>query len=375
MAQIKGSLEERLRRSIATSPYTLVLNWGPWGGGKTHAAKFFSQDHVLEEISGELGRATPKSVVVNVPRGSKNVVRELYRNVIGFVGIENISSDLHKVRQEIGNDAFRTIARKYTSDSGLSQALFRLSGGGGQGTPDLFLDDGSGPGNTLRRYFNGETTRSDIKDLGLPRNIDSANDYIKILSSVINIVTYEEGENLPVYSEFIIWIDEMEEIKSLPGKQQTVLSGTIRDLTDYIPKNISILLNFSSAPGGEYEDLGAFLGGAVWDRVREENEFRSLNREAFETYVIDLLNNPKFETDNSEYEGIEPFTRQALDLLFDKLQPAVYPRRINEMMSLVLEEFVMEASTGGDYIIDEEFVDSISDLLAPIAQRGKYQSI
>lgn len=373
MEEIHDKIRGRIRHSVDTSPYTLVLNWGPWGGGKTHAANYFSQDRVLSQISEESGASVPLSVVINVPRGSNSIVKDIYNNIVGFIGVENISNDLRHVRGEIGDDSFKKLVGNFMSDSDLRDAILKLSKYKTSG--DLF-DNTGGISNTLRRYFNGETTKTDLEDLKIGRNITNSNDYIRILTSIINIVTYENDGDLPLYSEFIIWIDEMEEIKSLPGKQQNVLSGMIRDLTDYIPKDISIFLNFSSAPGGGYEDLGAFLGGAVWDRVREENEFTSLNRESFRQFIQDILNSENYRPEDSSFEGIEPLTGEAADSLFELLRPSVSPRRINEIMSLVFEQFKNNTEENDEpYLIDDEFIDSIEEDLVPIAERGRYQAM
>ena len=57
---IKEKIARRIKRSIQIPNTTLVLNWGEYGSGKTHAARYFSKKSVLQELSGDRDR---KSVV------------------------------------------------------------------------------------------------------------------------------------------------------------------------------------------------------------------------------------------------------------------------------------------------------------------------
>jgi Cdc6-like AAA superfamily ATPase len=97
MSEQKGKLENRLRSALLTSPSSLVLNYGTWGGGKTHAARYFSQETVLKALSNEVGIVPPLSIIVNIPRGAKSVIRALYLNILDAIGLWQVSQSLSRV--------------------------------------------------------------------------------------------------------------------------------------------------------------------------------------------------------------------------------------------------------------------------------------
>jgi len=48
---IKDKFIKRIKRSIRIPNSSLVLNWGEYGSGKTHAARFFSKTDELTQVS------------------------------------------------------------------------------------------------------------------------------------------------------------------------------------------------------------------------------------------------------------------------------------------------------------------------------------
>jgi len=359
MTEQRKRIDERISHSIATSPYSLVLNWGPWGGGKTHAARFFNQDQVLTAISKRMKVPKPLSLVVNIPRGAKNVVNELYISIIGSIGLQRIRDDIAKVSANLG-DSFADIVRRYSEDEELAAALLLLTGTHGQ----IPL--------ALKRYFLLSAGTTELRELGLGRNIQTSNDVIKILTSIFNILLESNGGE-PVYSEVIIWFDEMEEIISLPGKEQIVLVGLIRDLTDYVPRNLTMFLNFTARSGGKYEDIGAYLSPAVWDRVRDQVFFDYFTQEQIREYILEMLNNLNCRLPDTSKLSTRyvPFDESAVDYLSEALMAKATPRTINEACSIVIER----ALTSGildqaGSVIDTEFLKGLDEEIQSITARG-----
>ena len=48
---VKEELEKRIKRSIAIPNSSLILNWGEYGSGKTHAIRYFAKNDVLSSLS------------------------------------------------------------------------------------------------------------------------------------------------------------------------------------------------------------------------------------------------------------------------------------------------------------------------------------
>lgn len=375
MARQKEQIEDRLRNSLRTSPYALVLNWGPWGGGKTHAARYFSQRNILEDLSREVGVPLPLSLIVNIPRATKNVIRAIYLNILGNIGLQQISQSLSQVADKLGG-RFYPVTRTLIGDEEFTLAIALLAGRKAVSRQMRML-----PGTeeqiplALKRYFLLSATSSEIRELELGRNIETGSDMIAVLTTIFNLLLYSGDGVQPQYSELIIWFDEMEEILSLPGKEQTNLTGLIRDLTGYVPANLAIFINFSPRPGGQLEDLGAYLGPAVWSRVREQIFFGDLTQEDTAQYICDLLNAPKFRPEQLKTEcpdSIFPFDDAGLQVLFQELASNAVPRYINDACSLVIERAlvagVLDQPSGR---IGIDFIRDMAPEIKSVASKGQ----
>lgn len=369
----KKHIEDRIVSSLKTSPYTLVLNWGPWGSGKTHAARYFSQEAELRRLGEQAGVGPPLSLVLDLPRGERDIIREIYLVIMGRLGLRQIRRDLSRVVEKIGEDRFRDLARAFVRDEEFSEALAQLAGIIPQ-DGQLSLG-GSGPSPALRRYFLLSAGTPDLRDLGLARKLDSNNDMIEMLTAVFNLLFYSGEGADPQYSELILWFDEMEEIVSLPGKEQRLLTSLLRDFTDYVPTNLTMFVNFTLRSGGQLEDIGAYLTDAVWSRVRGQIFFGELDKEGIVEYVHDLLNAPKYRFGTFAEEcpdELYPFTKEALRFVGQKLMPNATPRFVNEACSLLIEQaLAAEALDGQDARIDLNFVQKHEQEIGPIMSKGR----
>lgn len=376
MTTPKEQITNRILNSLATSPYSLILNWGPWGGGKTHAAKYFTQQKVLDDLSQQAAVSSPLSHVVTIPRNAKDIVRDIYLALMSYLGIQKIGEDLSRVAENLG-ERFDPLVRTFTGDEELAQALLMLAGRktATKGKQEKLLPEDDGQISTeLRRYFLLSAASPELNALGLVRKIENSNDQIKVLSAIYNLLLYSK-DVAPLYSEIIIWFDEVEEILSLPGKQQVILTGLIRDFTDYIPSNLTMFLNFTPRTGGRFEDLSAYLSPAVWDRVRGEIYFNFFDEAQIKQYINELLNNPKYRLTGLKKTQANiyfPFTSDAVEVLTVLLMSKATPRTINEVCSMVIERaLATELLENPDNPIDSDFVRTIENEINSITARGK----
>lgn len=375
MQQHKERIENRIRYSLETSPYALVLNWGPWGGGKTHAARYFSQEKVLAGLSEQIGVPSPLSLTIAIPRGERDVTKAIYLSIIGRIGLQKIASSLLELANEL-NDEFAEVVRTLVQDEEFASALLLLSGQkrSKKQTGQLFDPDGVALPE-LRRYFLLSATASDVKELELGRRIEGHGDMIEVLSAILNLLFYSDGKVESRYSELIIWFDEMEEIVSLPGKEQAVLTGLIRDFTDYMPSNLTMFINFSTRPGGQFEDIGAYLTPAVWSRVRDQIFFGNLSVEEMVDYIRELLNAPKYRPQQLAEQCPDefyPFDEEGLRFLCQSLGTMATPRYVNEACSLSIERALRTTilDEPGSRI-DLNFLQEIEEDLTYITTKGR----
>ena len=85
MHEVKESIEKRIKIAMRTQPSRIVLNWGSYGSGKTHAALYFSKTDRLQELSTELNVSAAKSIKITLPRSSNNIVQEFLRSFFGSI--------------------------------------------------------------------------------------------------------------------------------------------------------------------------------------------------------------------------------------------------------------------------------------------------
>lgn len=340
---LKNKVESRIINSMQTSPSCIVLNWGEWGGGKTHAGLYFTQEDTLKELAKRAGTSFPIAFLVSLPRASKDVIKVMYLDVLGKLGFKNFWHCLQKVHKALKGKSHRIFSR-LTGSEEFAESFMKLA----------MLESQDEDYNLLRAYFNLSMTKADLRKLGLARDIESITDMINILTTILNIMVYDDTPGLPLYSELFLWIDELEDILSLPTKEQDMLRNFLRDLIDYVPNNLTLFLNFTLKTPLEFEDISSYLGDACLSRVRYQLNFSELTKENALQYVKELLDfsqiKEKVPTD------CYPFEEESLKNLIVKL-PLRTPRKINEECTILIESAIAETSwKSPDSVIDIAFV-------------------
>jgi len=67
--EVKNKLETRIKRSIKIPNTSLILNWGEYGSGKTHAARYFNKKTVLQDLAGST--QVPFSLDISFPKSKQ----------------------------------------------------------------------------------------------------------------------------------------------------------------------------------------------------------------------------------------------------------------------------------------------------------------
>ena len=354
MVRKKQEIEDAIRFPLQTSPSNLVLNWGPYGGGKSHAALYFTQPEILESISREVNTVPPLAVILTIPRGTSNVIRAIYLDILGKLKMNLLRETLADLVNEVGKDSALKLLEILSGNEEFAQALYLLSGTRPSGR--LFQEDEF----LLSRYFLLSAGKTEVKQLRLARTIESTSDMISILTTILNLLVLKtEKKPAPLFSELFLWFDEVEELVTLPSKEQAGLTSFLRDLIDYIPNNLTVFLNFTLKTPGKYEDIGVYLDEALRSRVRREFLFGELDLESSLLYIKELLTHPKYRTPELKEEcpdDLYPFDQTGLDYLLSILKPLT-PRSINENCTLLIERALLEGQMATpEGRIDEPFI-------------------
>jgi archaellum biogenesis ATPase FlaH len=328
---IKEKFKNRIAKAIKVPNSSLVLNWGEYGSGKTHAARYFSKKGVLEEISSELSKGAPYPIVFSLPKG-KEPIYNLFATVIDKLRISELRGRISSLKIPIEG-----IVDNYTDNNHYRNVL-----------KCIFSEANE---NLVRKYLYGSLNSSEFKELDrfqILRHLDTDGDYTKILAGILTCLTADSR----MYSCFIIWIDEFEEIASLSNSSIEKVNSFLRELLDSTPNNLLVFLNFTQSSLIDEEDLGQYLNESVRSRIKERINFDLPTKEDIILYLKDLL---KYYRSEEVNQDLFPFEVSSIESVVSKLGN-VSLRRFNEAFSILLEYGDIE----GVSPIKEDFVEKHS---------------
>lgn len=351
MKDLQNKIDSRIEMSINTSPSRLILNWGRYGSGKTHAANFYTKtNYIFEKFETKT-----KNIKVNLPRGTKEPVQAFLRALVGQMNFDNIIEDFRLFKQKY-TDKAEDIIDSCTQDSIIAQALKLLFGSRADGGQATLFGDNKVPVNlqAMRNFLYGDSTKSILKELNLPLGLEDDEQVVNLISGIFNVITYEKS----MYRSIFLWIDEFEDIDTLPKPSQDRFTTFLRQLIDKSPNNLTIFLNFTLKGLGELEDLSMVLGEALSSRTRLYIDFETPSIAEAEQYITELLNHPKFrtKTDVNQENLFYPFTKAAVDNVLQNID-RLTARKINETFSLILELSLMKKNRLDE--IGLEFINEV----------------
>jgi len=309
--ELKQKFERRIQRSIRIPNSTLVLNWGEYGSGKTHAARFFNKSSELQRIAGDA--KIPYSMVMPLPKG-KDPVQEIYTSVIDQLDIDKLRTDFSSVSFDI-NGAIEAV----TSNLQI-QAVLKA----------IFNDKADS--SFLKKYLYGSTSNADLKHFtshNIQRNLKGDTDYTNLLAGLFTCLTF----NKDVYSSVVIWLDEFESIAILSSSNIDRVNVFLREIMDNTPNNLLIFLNLTQTALLGVSDLGDYIYESVKSRIRDTVNFEIPSSTAFKVYLTEILQAYRTDTDTNPYF---PFEEAVVDNIFRELGN-VSLRTFNDTFSLLLD--------------------------------------
>lgn len=324
---IKEKIERRIKRSIQIPNTTLVLNWGEYGSGKTHAARYFSKKSVLQELAGDTN-AQPYSIAIDFPK-SKEPVKDIFTQVIDRVNINELRLKINETGLNV-QDAINK-----STDNLFIRDLLRVIFDERRDPLRPLVDE-----NVVKSYLYGGSDAKKMHNEGVLRKMSSDSDYTEFLGALFSLMTFENK----AYSCVIIWIDEFEDISILNNTNISNVNNFIRTLIDKTPNNLLLFLNLTQSTLMSVEDLGEYLQESVKSRIKERINMQMPNSEELKKYISDLLNHPAFrygDVTNNEYA---PFEKDVIDAIIKDLDGASL-RRYNEAFSLLVENAAFDDKT------------------------------
>ena len=322
--EVKSKFEKRIIRSIKIPNSTLVLNWGEYGSGKTHAARYFGKEEVLKELAQKANGQIPYFLFVTLPKG-KSPIEDFYISIIDKLNIQDLRNTFNDLQAELNQYI------ENTSDNIHIKSVLKT----------IFL--GNIEINLLKKYLYGNTNSSDARELspsGILRTLTSDTDYGKLLAGIFSCITYNKAK----YSSVILWIDEFEDIATMTKVNGDKINSFLRELLDNTPNNLMVFLNLTQSALFNIEDLGEYISEAVKSRIKERINFDLPNSQSLLLYVKELLDAFK-ETSELHKENLYfPFNEDMLKIIIKELG-TVSLRRFNEALGLLIELAELDSHT------------------------------
>jgi len=335
---LKAKFEKRILRSIKIPNSTLVLNWGEYGSGKTHAARYFNKKSELTKIAESAAKPMAYSIIMPLPKG-REPVYDIYVSILDQLNIDELRTkfedatfDLQHVIESVTNNLQIQATLK---------ALFNQD-----------IDSSE-----LKKYLYGNSTKTELNKLneGLSNNIlrslRNDSDYISFIAGLFNCLTYKKE----VYSTLIIWIDEFEDIAILSSSNIDKTNNFLREILDNTPNNLLIFLNLTQSALLGVSDLGDYISEAVKSRIKERINFEIPSRAEFKNYLKEILEKNRIDTFTGD--PYFPFEETLIDEILTLLGN-VSLRVFNEALSLLIELADMDDTNAP---ISKEYLDSVKE--------------
>ena len=365
--ELKDQLNRLFAEAFASSRTQIALCRGEYGSGKTHAAVYTRRDDYIASLSDISGVKGVDVYYVRLPKEPEKADMLFYRSVIEAVQFRKLRLTLKEIIAASTPQTALENLQELAESEALGRALWLLGIENEHGRQlKLFQEDD--PSNEqqklLESFFFSQTTKSDLKRLGLSRDISSTQDRFHLLACVLQcLIGLGPIEDIKSHKRVILWVDEMEDLVNYPSRYHKPFMQGLRDLLDRLPNYFTIMMNFTLASPDYATEIGIVAGQGFLDRITHQIYFREPNDdEAFE-YVKDLLT--FYRSEELSIRGlasIYPFEEEALRTLIGDLRGRT-PRDINQRCAdVITEAFQKKVITApGQGYIDRAFVHSVED--------------
>lgn len=341
---IKERIENQILRIIKLRNSRLVLNWGEYGSGKTHSARYFSKNNVLAELAA--ANSLPLSFDISFPKG-KDPIKEIFNQIIDRVNFQVIRENLNSAL-DIPN------AINGITDSLLINHLLAF----------IFDKRLNVSSDIIKSYLYGTISKKEFsifKENGVQRELSSDSDYTDFLAGLFSLISFEKK----AFSCIILWIDEFEDISILNTTGITKINNFIRTLIDKAPNNLLVFLNLTQSSMMDVTDLGDYLSEAVRSRIKDRVEFAFPDSIQLLEYLEELLANPIVRDNDADIANNKfyPFNQDVVDAILQKFQ-TVSLRKYNLIFSNLLELALCDLDDCNEITLD--FYNQNLEEIAPI---------
>ena len=304
MSKLKDQFINIYEQTFESKSRKVVLNWGKYGSGKTHAAYYFANNRISDVDDERM-----VNLYIRTSKDGSIANTEFVKNLFDSKGIDYWKESIEEAIEEHGKVELTKIISEKIQSEEFTNAIIRL---GEKQQPKLFLS----------KYIFGKLDAREMKKLNITRPLKTDTEYVKFLSGIIVAATSTSKDK-----RVFIWIDEFEDVIHYTSKQYTILSQLIRDLVDTVNQKMVLFINMTLAETEE-ETVTLLLGRALWDRINKKISFNQIDKQIAFEYCKDLIQHAQIE----KKDTLEPFSEETIKLILDTIsQEKMTPRDINKI--------------------------------------------
>lgn len=320
MTDLKLKIDKSYQDCLKNKSKQIILNWGPYGGGKTFSANYFINEY--KEIT---------QIYIRSPKDGNSSTNEFFKSIIDQISFSKIREQIRSIIEKNGEEnLFQFLAPKTGQE--FAKAII------------LIASDDNEIRDIMHRYLYVGVTKTELKKLGLARDLKSDTESIKFLTGVLWCFI---GDGKLFDGRVVIWIDEMEDIIYYSPKNYKAFSQVLRDLFDSISQSLLVFMNFTLAEGVE-TTIELVLGGAVWSRITKRIRYKELTLGDAFSYCEDLIKYAQIKNST-----LQPFTETSVKRTLELIPIGILtPREINRFFGSIINY----ASERGVNKIDEKIV-------------------
>ncbi len=344
----KMQIESAIKNIYSSRDTKVVLNVSRWGGGKTHAAYYFSYESNLKQL---LSNETPPplSIIIITSKEGNNAAYDFFKKIVEGISIERIAGAISYMRELKGDEQALIQLKGFTYSAPLAKIIWLL---GSKNDDESF--------EASEMIFNVTTTLQ-RKKYKLVRGIEDTTDRFKILSCVFKVLSeYDTDIRFGEPRKIFLWMDEVESLIVYTPKQYIPFTQAIRELIDMTPNDFCFLMNFSLSDYDNLRTLEYIIGKALSDRISHRLIFEEPTLEEADAYIQDLIR--EFRNVQDEENSYFPFSKESLSELFNLMsarQITLMPRNVNKYAEYVIDQAFEKNILADDEAISSDFINSL----------------
>jgi len=328
MPTLKARFDKIIQDTATKRSRQIVLNLGPWGGGKTFTSIYYYNK------AKRIGDNIITHIYVKSPKNDAKATEAFFKGVIEWLTFDKIRNQIGELITELGDEAFTDYINNRIRSKEIAKAIL-LIGSQDEATYEI-----------MNRYIYGSLTKTELKNVGLPRGITDNSDRIKFISGIFYCFI---GTNQISPGKVVLWVDEMEDLVYFSAKNYRTFSQDLRDLFDNLTQDFTSFLNFTFS---EPEDatVEVILGAAIWSRITTKVRFKELSIDDSYTYCIEQIQQAQIRKRN-----LTPFSEDSIKHLLGIIpRQNMTPREINKKFTNVIN-FALENNHSA---ITKEIIDA-----------------